>query len=200
MKKRLILLPIFFFAAITTLSFTISFVNTLHENELIARAVNAYQAGTINTSVGFISALPSITAEVIGSALIYDQRAETLQRFFTTYNSPLGQHAKFFVEVADKYGLDYRLLPAIAMQESSGGRFIPPGSYNAWGYAITETQTLGFLSWEQAIDNVARGIRKNYINQGLVTPEQIMTKYTPDSIEKGGAWAKGVDYFMSQME
>ncbi len=39
-----------------------------------------------------------------------------------------------------------------------------------------------------------------YIDIGLDTPEKIMAKYTPPSLEKGGPWAKGVNQFMSDLE
>lgn len=137
--------------------------------------------------------------ETLASITMEDERVRVLEKFLGYYHSPLKGHASYLVEVADRYNLDYRLLPAIAMQESGGGKVIPDGTYNAWGYAITETQTLGFMGWEEAIDRVARGLKKDYIDKGLVTPEQIMTKYTPASLEKGGAWAKGVNYFIEQL-
>lgn len=202
MLKRLLPILCFFFLTGLTLITAFSYHNTLAQSQKIER----YVSGTDDTNEeivnysGLAQTRPKRAGEVLGVVTIFDNRADTLERFFQRYGSPLASHAKFFVEVADKYKLDYRLLPAIALQESGGGRYIPHNSYNAWGYAITETQTLGFLSWEQGIDRVARGIKTEYVDKGLVTPDQIMTKYTPASLEKGGAWAKGVSYFMGQMQ
>lgn len=152
-----------------------------------------------NPYISPIELFPRAVGEVIGSVLIHDARASVVERFLTSYNSPLAKHATTLVATSDKYGLDYRLLPSIAMQESGGGKVIPDNSYNAWGWGIHERGTLRFTSWDQSIETVARGIKRDYINIGLVTPEQIMTKYTPASIPKGGAWAKGVRFFMEQM-
>ncbi|KKS29760.1 MAG: hypothetical protein UW13_C0009G0001, partial [candidate division WWE3 bacterium GW2011_GWA1_43_94] len=46
-------------------------------------------------------------------------REEVLTAFFEDLKSPLKPNAKKFIEVADKYGLDYRLLPAISCMEST---------------------------------------------------------------------------------
>ena len=62
-------------------------------------------------------------------------KAQKIELFFRVNrnNAPLADYAEKFVEVANKYGLDYRLLPAIATVESSGGKnnF---RKYNAWGW------------------------------------------------------------------
>lgn len=103
------------------------------------------------------------------------------------------------VTAADKYDLDYRLLPAIAMKESGLGKVIPKNSYNAWGWAIFTGKNSGaaFSGWEEAVDTVARGIKKNYVDKGLTSPEAIMAKYTPSS---DGSWAADVIFTMNQIE
>ena len=85
------------------------------------------------------------------------------------------------------------------MQESNGGKKIPEGTFNAWGWGITASDTLGFDSWEHGINTVGRGLKRDYLDKGFVTPEQIMSKYCPLSLEKGGAWAKGVQYFQLEL-
>ena len=109
----------------------------------------------------------------------------------------LEPYSKYMVEVADKYQIDFRLIPAIAMKESGGGDKAPAGSYNAWGF---ENGTTVFDSWEQAIDIVGKTLKVKYIAKGLVTPEQIMAVYAPPQLETGGKWARDVNYFFSQME
>src|SRR3989344_7879955 len=51
-----------------------------------------------------------------------DARAKIVENFFNDNKSVLAPYAQTFVDVADKYKLDFRLLPAISMQESNGGR------------------------------------------------------------------------------
>lgn len=199
MVKRATLLPVWLSLTAGTLGVALFLTHHIAETKSIQYLIQQHESTQQVSMLENFRNVPRSAGEVLSAVIIQDARPEILERFLKRYNSPLVPHARYLVEVADKYELDYRLLPSIAMQESGGGKIIPPGSYNAWGYAITESQSLGFLGWEQAIDRVARGIKRDYIDQDLVTPEQIMTKYTPASLAKGGAWAKGVNFFMEQM-
>lgn len=145
------------------------------------------------------SSLPQVAADVKMAIKYNDARPIILKEFFRLYRSPLEPYAQFIVEISDKYGIDYRLIPAIAMAESGGGRNIPPNSYNAWGWGIYGDKVVRFQSWEEGIERVAKSLREDYINQGLDTPEEIMPKWAPPSVKKGGPWAKAVSYFLNQM-
>jgi hypothetical protein len=146
------------------------------------------------------SALPSTATQQQVAIEKADGRAIIIENFYKRLNAPLQYHAETFVSVADKYGLDYRLLPAIAMQESGGGRVIPIDSYNPFGYGVYGDKVMRFPGWDDAIERVGRGIRTDYLDQGLTTPYLIMTKYTPPSLEKGGPWAINVSEFMEAMK
>ena len=126
-----------------------------------------------------------------------DGRVANLKNFFRQYNSPLFDHAEYIVKVSDEYAFDYRLLPAIAMQESTLCKAMPSGSYNCWGWGIYGSTTTRFDSYEDAIDSVAQGLRENYIDEGRVTASQIMQKYTPSS---NGSWARAVNLVMRYLE
>lgn len=128
-----------------------------------------------------------------------DARPAILDKYFISQGAPLAGFGQQLVNAADKYELDWRLVAAIAMQESNGGKVMPPNSYNAWGWAIYTGQNSGwtFNGWEEAIEMVSRGMAVYRDKHGLVTPEEIMTRYSPDSLEKGGSWARGVHYFMN---
>jgi hypothetical protein len=39
------------------------------------------------------------------------------------------------------------------------------------------------------METVAKGLKENYVDKGLITPKQIMSRYTPSS---NGSWEKGV--------
>ncbi|HCR92637.1 MAG TPA: hypothetical protein DIU47_01640, partial [Candidatus Pacebacteria bacterium] len=98
---------------------------------------------------------------------------------------------------ADKYNVDYRLIPAIMMQESNLCKAIPPGSYNCLGFGIHAKGTLTFDSYEESIERATRELKANYIDIDLTTPEEIMTKYTPGS---NGSWAASVNQWIAEME
>lgn len=129
-----------------------------------------------------------------------DARSEIVADFLERHNSPLKPYDHFgevFVDLADENEFDFRLLPAIAMQESNLCDKIPEGSYNCLGFGIHERGTLTFDSFEANFERAARELKKYYIDIGLDTPELIMTKYTPGS---NGSWAESVKQWMSEMK
>lgn len=126
-----------------------------------------------------------------------DARAANLKAFLRKYNSDLYNYTDKIIEVSDKYGFDYRLLPAIAMQESNLCRIIPENSYNCWGWGIYGTTVTRFDSYDDGIETVGKGIKDHYIDKGLVTASAIMQKYTPSS---QGSWQYGVNSFMKALE
>lgn len=144
-------------------------------------------------------ALPPQTSEVSDSISSSDGREVVVTGFFKSYHSDLADYSSQFIIVADKYHLDFRLLPAIAMQESNGGKKVVNNSFNPFGFGIYGGKVIKFSSWEEAIEKVGKALREDYLDEGLKTPEQIMAKYTPPSLEKGGSWAKGVKSFMEEL-
>lgn len=126
-----------------------------------------------------------------------DIRVANLKYFFRKYNSVLYDHAETFVRRADENRFDYRLLPAIAMQESNLCKYIYEDSHNCWGWGIYGNRVTRFDSYDEAIDTISRGMKKYYIDKGLTTPEEIMRKYTPPS---DGSWAYGVNTFLKVIE
>ena len=143
------------------------------------------------------AALPTaqntMTAEITES----DGRIEKIRQFLARYGSPLEPYAADIVEAADQFGLDYRLVPSIAMQESNLCKKIPDNSYNCWGYGIYGKQVKHFKDFKDGIYTVTEGLSKNYKKNGLVTPNQIMSVYTPSS---NGSWAFGVNHFMAELQ
>lgn len=126
-----------------------------------------------------------------------DPRIAYLKSFMRKYESDLYDHAEFIVTTADKYGIDYRLVPAIAMQESGLCKVIPNGSHNCWGWGIYGNKVTRFASYPEAIETVSKGLKENYVDKGLTTPDLIMQKYTPSS---NGSWARGVTFFLDRIE
>lgn len=145
----------------------------------------------------FLTSAPLVLGASVGSNIqVGDARSANLKYFFRKYNSPLYDVAEHMVAAADKYGFDYRLLAAIAMQESGLCKFIPENSYNCWGFGIYGDLVTRFDSYDEGIDIVSKSIKEHYIDQGLVTPELIMSKYTPSS---NGSWARGVLWTLTEL-
>lgn len=192
-QTRIWFVAAWFGASTTTLIFTILFSLYLSSTKL----VNPHISGQ---SFKLYAALPKTETEVSDGIVAADGRAKIVENFFTSYKAPLADYSQTFIEVADKYQLDYRLLPSIAMQESNGGKRVITDSYNPFGYGIYGKLVTRFNSWDEAIERVGRALKEDYLDQGLKNPTQIMAKYTPPSLEKGGAWAKGVLTFMEELQ
>lgn len=196
-RKLITLLTIFLFFALFDFYLILKLINSYYfvkkQEEILSEINNIQKNFNQFSSPQGHKVLGTITTEI----KLADVRVANLKSFFRKYNSPLYDYAEIIVRVSDKYGFDYRLLPAIAMQESTLCKFIPENSHNCWGYGIYGDQVLKFSSYEEAIETVARGIKKNYLDHGLTTPELVMKKYTPSS---PGSWARGVNYFIKLLE
>jgi hypothetical protein len=75
-----------------------------------------------------------------------DSRVRILKAYLEQYNSPLVTHAQDFVEIADKYNLDWKLVAAISGVESTFGQQIPYESFNGWGWGIYGDNMIRFKS------------------------------------------------------
>ncbi len=163
---------------------------------LAASGHNLFESPQSGVSV--YASLPS-SAPVAETKLEFvDARPIIIKNYLKRYGSPLEPYANYLVEAADRNGLDFRLLVAIAQQESNLCKRIPPDSHNCWGWGIHSEGSLGFSDFETSINAVATGLKEEYRNKGLITVEEIMSKWVPHSPE--GSWAKGVGGFMQQME
>ncbi len=140
---------------------------------------------------------PLILGVMESNVELQDGRSAALKRYLRKIDSPLFDYADLLVAEADKYNYDYKLLVAIALQESTGCKFSPENSHNCWGWGIYGDKITRFDSYEEAIQTVSKGIKEHYIDKGYVTTEDIMSKYTPSS---DGSWAWGVRFFFNKIE
>lgn len=111
-------------------------------------------------------------------------RADFIDAYFKARNMPLlGTGMKMAIE-ADKNELDWRLLPAIAVRESTGGKFdCKKVENNPFGWGSCK---ISFKSIEAAIETVAKNLggnnpktAKHYDNK---TVTQILRAYNPPSV------------------
>lgn len=154
-----------------------------------SKQVLAYSTSILESSENNI---PTMTIQISKN----DGRTEIIRQYLAKYHSSLEPFSKTIVETADKYSLDYRLLVAIAQQESNLCKKIPTDSHNCWGFGIYADKITRFENYTEAIQTVSKTLKKDYLDKGLVTPEQIMAKYTPPS---QGSWAAGVSQFLAEI-
>lgn len=155
---------------------------------------------------GVLSTAPSANAEApeAGSAGLLafhqpkvDTRADQLRSFLASFDSPLTDSADHFVAEADRLGLDWKLVAAIAGIESTFGKHIPYNSYNGWGWGVFTGQQDGihFKNWGDGITKVSEGLRYNYIDKGARSIEQIGRIYAASP-----AWSWKVRFFLNKIE
>lgn len=120
-----------------------------------------------------------------------DAKAQTLQKqadaidaYFKGHNMPLEGTGMLMAKAADENGLDYRLLPAIAARESTGGREeCKRVEHNFFGWGSCR---IGFKSDEEAIETVAKNLGGNNPNTDEhyadKTTKEILNEYNPPSI------------------
>lgn len=122
-----------------------------------------------------------------------DPRVKQLNNFLNSHYSPLTPYAACFIQAADKYQIDWRLIPAITGVESSFGKQIPLNSFNAYGW---NNGYFKFKSWQDSIEHVAKVLNEKYFAKGLDNPDKIGPVYAPPS----KSWAGKVTFFMKKIE
>lgn len=136
-------------------------------------------------------------AQLTFGQIARDERVDTLRGYLASHNSPLVPESAHFVAEADRLGLDWKLVAAIAGTESTFGKHVPGDSYNAWGWGIpTGAQSgIAFTSWKQGITTVSEGLAGRYIARGAVTMDEIGRIYAASP-----RWAGNVRFFMNRIE
>lgn len=122
----------------------------------------------------------------------FDYRIYTLRKFLNKNRSPLTPYSAEFIKLADYYGIDWRMVPAISGVESTFGKRIPQNSYNAYGWA---GGNYNFKSWPDSINTVSMTLRQKYIDKGATSITKIARIYAPPST----TWGRNVKYFVAKI-
>jgi hypothetical protein len=147
--------------------------------------VNRLVMGTVLAACSVGGAPP----EPVDSTCDRDPRCHALRNFFLRYQSPLHRLAIRFLQAADAHRLDWRLLPAISMVETTGGKFGTP--HNVFGWNSGRSR---FVTTEAGIDYVASRFGKSPIYAGK-SEQGILQKYNPDRKK----YPPKVAYFMREL-
>ncbi|KKP64820.1 MAG: hypothetical protein UR62_C0005G0009 [Candidatus Nomurabacteria bacterium GW2011_GWF2_35_12] len=122
---------------------------------------------------------------------VLDQEAKDLEvkvkaidDYFRLHDMPLSGMGKKMVEESEKNDLDWRLLPAVAVRESTGGKYdCVKVKNNPFGWGSCK---INFNSVEEAIETVAMNLGGNNPNTERhyadKTTDQILKAYNPPSI------------------
>ena len=104
---------------------------------------------------------------------LLDPRGVRLEAFFKAYDCPAPLHVDEYLRAADSHALDYRLLPAISLVESTCGAF--ERMNNRWGWDSVQS---GFASVPAGIDYISEQLAENPRYKGKTMKEKLFT-YNP---------------------
>lgn len=124
----------------------------------------------------------SLFAEPVTNNVVNgDNRVEALRGFFRSIHSPLAPLAPDFVQAADRNGLDWRLLPSIAMVESTGGIHYKNRNIFGWGNGHIK-----FRSIKGSIHYVASRLSRSrlYSGKGVVAVLRTYNSVRPEYPER----------------
>jgi hypothetical protein len=110
--------------------------------------------------------------------------ADAIDAYFSAHNMPLVGVGMKMAQEADNNDLDWRLLPAIAVRESTGGKFdCKKVENNPFGWGSCK---ISFNSLDEAIETVALNLGGNNPNTAShydnKTVKQILHAYNPPSV------------------
>lgn len=172
-------------------------------------SVNAYDAKPTtlqNLELGEFDSIfvpQNYTAEIV-NALKIDQekiikeeeimrKAESVERLMARFNSPMAGYGELIVRRSEECGGDYKIITAIAGNESGFGR-IPYKLYNPFGYL----DGVQYSGWEEAIYVITCKISERFIkpcNGDLVC---IVRTYGGSDTDKE-KWVRNIRWFISQL-
>ena len=128
---------------------------------MLAIAVPMTGAGSIPS----LMALPEINNTVATSVITAQEeaarkdKAEAIDSFLSSYDAPLEGYGMKFVLEAEKNDIDWRLLTAIAMRESTGGKQACKRVPNSvFGYGSCK---ISFKSIDESIEVVSKSLGGN---------------------------------------
>jgi hypothetical protein len=103
----------------------------------------------------------------------HDSRAPRLEKFLRSYNCPAPLLTSEYLAAADEYDIDYRLLPALSVRESTCG--LHARLNNRWGWNSAQT---GFATLAHGIRFIAHELAFGRYYRGK-TLDQKLQVYNP---------------------
>lgn len=111
-------------------------------------------ANTFQPSLsGVVSVADAQPDEDKAKEALRDERAGKINAYFKARSMPLAGYGAKMVASAEEHDIDWRLLPAIAIRESSGGK--QACGYNPFGWGSCK---ISFKSYNDAIETLARNL------------------------------------------
>ena len=140
---------------------------------------NSKQLKPIKTMLRALAAL-TLVASAYGNTVTEnppaprDNRYDRLESFFQSFGCPTPHYVNEYVGAADSYAIDYRLLPAISVLESTCG--IYQRLNNRWGW---DSARKGFSSFRSGLQYIARQLSEGRFYKDKSLDEKVRM-YNPN--------------------
>ena len=131
----------------------------------------------ITLLVSIHNSIPTIPTYI---APVHDQRVGILSDFMDTKKFTNKQDIHAILLCADRYNINWRLLPAIELKESSGGKRYIRSTHNPFGWG---SDTIGFKTDKEAICTISSNLANGSHYKGKSIEEKL-TSYNNDSYAK----------------
>lgn len=130
---------------------------------LVATAVsfNAFTASVNTAILPMISnnEVIKISEQELRLQVEREEKAAKIDKYYADRNMPLAGNGMKMVLEAEKHDIDWRLIPAIGVRESTGGRHACKSvTYSPFGFGSCK---INFKSWDHAIEIVATNLGGN---------------------------------------
>ncbi len=169
----------------------------LHKTEKEKLEKEERKVNEVRQEIEIIS-LKASSPVIVYEGMTLEELGAKLDR---SLNSTLSGYGPIFAKYAIEYGVDPYLALSITLLETgctwncsslvkkcnNVGGMKGKGSCNGSSYA-------SFPSLEEGISAMISNLSQNYIQKGLITPEQINTKYATSS-----TWANKVNYYIEKI-
>lgn len=169
-----------------------------------------FAANLITPSVGAdklptaaVLSTPEIRPLLVGASdnqqKIHDEKVAKMRAYFADRKLPAAEYAEVLVIEAEKNNLDWTLLGAVMMIESTGGKFYIKSTNNPFGWG---SGTIKFDSMEDAIAKVAWNLGGNNPATAKYykgkTLQQIIDIYNPPHIKQ--SYSTDIRYVMQMIK
>lgn len=133
----------------------------------------------IKTTLRALAALALVTSAhgntvTENPPVLQDNRSDRLETFFHSFGCPTPHYVNEYLGAADSYAIDYRLLPAISVLESTCG--IYQRLNNRWGW---DSARKGFSSFRAGLQYIARQLSEGRFYKDKSLDEKVRM-YNPN--------------------
>ncbi|EKN64722.1 putative conjugation protein [Neobacillus bataviensis LMG 21833] len=143
-------------------------------------------------------------SHVLETARTLDFSEAPLENLNSNLKGKLSNVGTAFIEAGRKYNINPKLLASIAMHETGNGTSRAANEKNNIAGMMGKNGLKHYDSVEESVFDMARNLRRNYLDKGLDTIAKIGAKYAPvgatnDPTGLNNHWVKGVNNFFGTL-